>query len=162
MSYSLDVSAQTDTVKVFVGGEVFDGDANGERVAWATVRLRSAADSTHQFSLFVVERDTESVELHLAAQLEGFTVKSLLYPFVEVAHLLLVVGVGEGEHGALVRHRDKVVGKVAAHALRRAVGVMAFGMSGFQFLEPVHHLVKLLVADDRGVEYVVAVVMLMG
>lgn len=32
MSYSLDVSAQTDTVKVFVGGEVFDGDANGERV----------------------------------------------------------------------------------------------------------------------------------
>lgn len=32
MSYSLDVSAQTDTVKVFVGGEVLDGDANGERV----------------------------------------------------------------------------------------------------------------------------------
>lgn len=42
MSYSLDVSAQTDTVKVFVGGEVFDGDANGERVAWATVRLQTA------------------------------------------------------------------------------------------------------------------------
>lgn len=41
MSYSLDVSSQTDTVKVFVGGDVFDGDANGERVAWATVRLRS-------------------------------------------------------------------------------------------------------------------------
>ena len=50
MSYSLDVSAQTDTVKVFVGGEVFDGDANGERVAWATVRLRSAADSTQTYS----------------------------------------------------------------------------------------------------------------
>lgn len=50
MSYSLDVSAQTDTVKVCVGGEVFDGDANGERVAWATVRLRSAADSTQIYS----------------------------------------------------------------------------------------------------------------
>lgn len=50
MSYSLDVSAQTDTVKVFIGGEVFDGDANGERVAWATVRLLSAVDSTQTYS----------------------------------------------------------------------------------------------------------------
>ena len=50
MSYSLDVSAQTDTVKVFVGGEVFDGDANGERVAGygpAAVGCRQHADIQH-------------------------------------------------------------------------------------------------------------------
>lgn len=61
MSYSLDVSAQTDTVKVFVGGEVFDGDANGERVAWATVRLRSAADSTQTARRHTALRQTRMV-----------------------------------------------------------------------------------------------------
>lgn len=46
MLCGLCVSAQSDTVKVSIGGEVVDKERKGEAVVWATVRLLSATDST--------------------------------------------------------------------------------------------------------------------
>ena len=51
--------------------------------------------------------------------------------------------------------------QVAAHALRRRVGVGHLRMAGFQVLQLVHQLVEVVVADTRLVQHVIPVVMLM-
>lgn len=56
MLCGLCVSAQSDTVKVSIGGEVVDKERKGEAVVWATVRLLSATDST---KIYGTATDTE-------------------------------------------------------------------------------------------------------
>ena len=51
--------------------------------------------------------------------------------------------------------------QVAAHALRRRVGVGHLRMAGFQVLQLMHQLVEVVVADARLVQHIVPVVVLM-
>lgn len=53
---NVNVCAQSDTIKVCIGGEVLDSESKNEGVAWATIRLSSMSDST---KTYVTSTDTE-------------------------------------------------------------------------------------------------------
>ena len=121
----------------------------------------ATGNSLGEATIDVGERDTETVVLHLAAHLEILASQSLLHGVVPVAHVLLRIGVGQRQHGVLVRHLTELRLQVATHALRRRIGIGHLGMAGFQVLQFVHQLVEVIVADTRLVQHVIPVVVLM-
>ena len=73
--------------------------------------------SLRQLSVNISQRDRESVVLHFTAHLEILTGEALLHALVPVGHILLVVGVGQREHGVLMFYLPELCVQVAAHAL---------------------------------------------
>ena len=57
-------------------------------------------------------------------------------------------------------HGLELVAEVAAHALRRRIGVEELRVQRLQILQFAHQRIELLVGDDRSVEDVVIVVVL--
>ena len=142
-------------------GQLQGNASDGAHVGGDVIALHAVAarHGPHQSSVLVVEADAESVELQLAANLEGSSHQSLAHPLPEVGHLLPVVGVAQREHRTRVAHRLELIVQVAAHALRRAVGVEHLRVPGLEVLQFVHQEVELLVGNDRSILHIVAVVM---
>ena len=107
-----------------------------------------------------MKTDAEAVELQLATNLERRSHQALAHSFPEVGHLFAIVSIAQREHRTSVHKRLELVVEVAAHTLRRAVGVEHLRVLGLKVLQFVHQEVELLVGNDRIVLHIVAVVML--
>ena len=115
----------------------------------------------HQFAVNVYQRDGETVVLHLAAHLKLLTSQSTLHGLIPVAHILLVIGVGQRQHGITVLHLPELCLQVTTHTLGRRVGVGHLWVARLQVLQLVHQLIEVVVTDAGLVLHVIPVVMLM-
>ena len=106
-----------------------------------------------------MQGDGKSVVLQLGTHLERLAMKSIGDALIELAHLLQIVGICQGKHRAAVRHRLELIVQVATHALGGGIGVGHVRMPLLQCLQKVHHLVKFLVRDDWGIEYIIVIIM---
>ena len=134
--------------------------ADGADVGRHVVALHAVAarDGAHEAPVLVVERDAQAVELQLAANLKRLAAQALADALVELAHLILVVGVGEREHRPLVSHGNELLREVAANALSGRIGVVELGVALLQVLQLAQQGVELLVGDGRSIQHVIVVV----
>ena len=94
-------------------------------VAYHSVAARNA---TNKATILVGKRYRQSVVLHLAAHFKIFAFESTLHRLIPVLHILLVVGISQREHRILVLYLSEALCQIAAHTLRRRIGVIQFGM----------------------------------
>ena len=83
-----------------------------------TMNTIATCHGLRQFTIDVGQRDRQTVVFHLAAYFEILAGQTFFHTLVPVGHVLLVVGVGQREHGIFVLHLTEFLVQVAAHALR--------------------------------------------
>jgi hypothetical protein len=127
----------------------------GDVLATSAVAARGAA---HQHPVLVPEAHGEPVELGLDDVGDAVEPETLADPAVELAHAVVIEGVGEREHGQGVHHLAERRGWRAAHALRRRVGADQLRALGLEGGELGHQPIVLGVRNLRVVEHVVAIV----
>ena len=108
--------------------------------------------------MLIEERDAQAVELQFATDVERLAAQALRHALIERLHVAARIGIAQREHGTLVRHRLEIVGAIAAHALRRRVGVAHLGMPLFEFLQFVHHVVELAIGNLGRVEHIIIII----
>ena len=119
-------------------------DVGRHVVALLSVAARHGAQ---QPPVFVGERDGRAVELQFAGVIRRADLA--LDALDELVELVERVGVAQRAHRIAVAHGAELACEVAAHALRRRVGIGELGMRRLQLLELAHHGVELEVADLR-------------
>ena len=115
----------------------------------------------HEPPLLVAKAHGESVDLRLRRVFDPFHTQTLAHTPVEVPHLLLAEGVGEGEHGHLVHDLRKGFQGGGPHPLGRRVGDDEVGKARLQVLELAQEPVVLGVRNLRRIEDVVEVVVVL-
>ena len=112
---------------------------------------------TCQSSLLVGQRDRRAIELQFAniLNLSHFALDTL-EKFVQ---LLDRIGIAEREHRIAMLNRTKFGRQVATYATRRRIGIVKFGVLGFEALQLVHTLVELVVAHLGGIVDIIFSVM---
>ena len=121
-------------------------------------RTVAARHGPQQTAVLVSQADCGSVELQFAYIL-GLA-DLLANPRVELPDLVERVGVGKRQHRIAVLDRTEFVGGVAPHAPGRRVGIVELGMGRLQLLQLAQQGVELIVSDQRIVQHVVPVIML--
>ena len=135
--------------------DAFDGaHVFGDVLSLAAV---AAGEGTNQRSVLVAQGNGHAVVLELEYVFR-VGVEQLAQTGFPLGDFFGAVGVGQAQHGDLVRHLLEGVGQVAAHALGGAVGGLEFGELGFERLQLTQQGVEGLVRDFRAGFYVVQVV----
>ena len=115
--------------------------------------------TSNQFAVFIGKRYRQTVIFQFTAYFKVFTVKPFLNAVIEVGHFLLAVCVSQRQHWIFMRNLRKLLINVAAHPLCRRIGVEHVLMTYLQFLQFLHHEVKLLVAYFRLVKHIILIIM---
>ena len=129
----------------------------GHVLAGAAIAARGRL---HQQAIAVQHADGQAVELRLRVVVHDRLAGQLAHPAVEIAHLAVVEGIGQRQHGHGVRHLCKRGRRRAADALARRVGRHQRRVLRLQRQQLAHQTVVLGVRDARRVQHVVAVVVL--
>ena len=137
--------------------------ANGLHIGCYVVTLHSIAtrDGSHQLTLFVSERNGQAVILQLTANIKRFTAQSVAHTLIKGLHIGTIVGIGQRKHRIAVLHLLKIVIQVAAHPLRRRIGIKHLRMTRFELHQLSHQVVELLVTDFRLVFYIIQMIVAM-
>ena len=111
----------------------------------------AARDAAHEAAVLVGQRDAQAVDLELGdvrrARCPPARSSAAAEARVELAQLVLAVGVVEAEHRRQVRDRLEALGGPAADALGRRVGILQLGMRLLERRELAHQRVELGVGD---------------
>ena len=121
----------------------------------------AARRSRGEHAVLVDELDRHPVDLRLADVLDPLEVQELPDAGIELRHLLPRRDVVEREHRVAMTHRLELLEGHGADPLRRRVGARELRMLGFQLLETAEEGVVLGVRDERVVEHVVAVIVVL-
>ena len=111
--------------------------------------------------VLVDELDGDPVDLRLTDVLDPLAVQELPDAGVELRHLLRRRDVAERQHGVAMADRFELLERPRAHPLRRRVGARQLRVLGLERLEATEEVVVFGVRDDRVVEHVVAVVVVL-
>ena len=106
-----------------------------------------------------MQGDGKSVVLQFGTHLERLAMKSIGDALIELAHLLQIVSICQRKHRVAMGYCLELVVQVATHTLGGGIGVEHIRMPGLQLLQLVHHLVKFLIGDDGGIEYIIIIIM---
>jgi hypothetical protein len=118
-----------------------------------------ASDASNQSALLIRESDAQAVNLELRYVRELRVLRepeATADAAVELAELVLAVGIVEAEHRHQMRDGLEAFGGPATHALCRRVGVGQLGVCLFDRPKLAHESVELGVGDLRRVVHVVA------
>jgi len=117
-----------------------------------------AGGALYEAPVLVDQLHGQPVKLGLGGIRDGVAPQLFAARLGEVAHLVLLVDGLQAEHGRGVGHRAQLVADRAAHLMGGGVGRLQPGVLGLKGLKLPEEPVVLGVGDDRGVEDVVAVV----
>ena len=124
------------------------------------VNAVAAGDALHELSVYIRQRNRQSIVFKFATHLEFLAHKSTRHLFEPLLYVLFVIGVGQRQHGIFVCNLPEFAVQVGTNALGWRVRIVYFGVLGFQVLQFVHHKVEILVAYCRCIQHVVFIVML--
>ena len=124
----------------------------------ATLPVASRRAECEQ-AVFVRQRHRHAVDLLLDHVAGFFTTEPSANAAVEIAKIVLVVGVVDGQHRHGVADRLEPLQRLSTDTLRRAVRRDQFRMLRLQFLQPLHQPIEVEVADHRlGFDIVLVIV----
>ena len=98
-------------------------------------------------ALLVSERNGDAVDLQLDDVTRFLIAEQAVDAAIELAQIRGAIGVVDGQHWRAVLDRLEAKDRLAAHALRRAVGRNVFGVLGFDLLQLFKQAVELAVGD---------------
>ena len=134
---------------------------DGADVGRHVVAFRAVAaghGAGHQ-PVFVPDADGQPVVFQLAGIL-NILIDNGFDAVVELQKFLFRVGVAQGKHRVAVRHAFELLGDGAAHPQRRTVGLHELRVLRLQRLQLLQQLVEFVVADDRRIQHIVSIGML--
>ncbi len=144
-------------------GDTMDG-AHVLRHVLASLAI-AACGGLHQHAALVAQVDREAVEFQFAGILDhGIRFAQFAaHPRIERSCAFIAdIGLGAyRQHGHGMAHRCKSIQHLAADALRRGIGCGEFGMLRFKSLQFAEQLVVFRVGDQRLVQHVILVVVLL-
>ena len=110
-----------------------------------TLHTITSRDRLHQFTTHIRQRYAQPVVLHLRTNLKILTFQPFLHTVVEITYLPLIIGIRQRQHRIFMRHRLERLVQVASHPLCRRIRVGILRIKQFQVLQPMHHLVEVII-----------------
>jgi hypothetical protein len=132
-------------------------DIGGDVLASGSIAARHAA---HQRSIFIDERKAQAVEFVFGYVFHLLALGTLARAAVEIAQLVVAIGVVEAQHRRGMAHGAETLARFAADTLGGRIVRYQFGMLRFERLQFVHQAIEPAIGDRRLVEHVIAVFVL--
>src|SRR5919108_2725615 len=120
-------------------------------------RAISARHSAHQHAVFVLQRDTQPIELMLCNVFDLFLAASLAHPPVPFPQSVVRKRIVQAEHRPRMPHRGKAFARRPAHAHRRRIRRHQLRMRRLQLFQPLHQPVVRRVRNLRLIQHVIPV-----
>ena len=121
----------------------------------------TTSNRTNQSSIFIGKRNAQSVILHFTAHLKRFTTKSLFHAFIPTPHLIFTISIRKRKHWITMFYLTKSLIQITTNAHGRRVRIGQFRMTHLQILQLTHHDVKFLITNDRLIQHIITIIMLM-